>query len=166
MSWKPELDEMERRAALARQMGGADSVAFHHGRGTLTVRERIALPTDPDGFQETGVLAGSPQWEGNDLADLTPANSVVGVAKINGRKVAVQGDDFTIRGGSADGMIGQKSNWAIRHAYMNRIPYIRLLDATGGSVRHFETIGRTYVGGPEVGGGLRVPAAWVSLPQG
>ncbi len=156
MSWQAELDEMERRAALARQMGGADSVAFHHSRGKLTVRERIDLLADVDGFQETGALAGNPEWAGNELVGLTPANSVVGVARINGRKVALQGDDFTIRGGSADGFVGQKGTWAIRHAYMNRIPFVRLLDATGGSVRHFETIGRTYVVGPEVGGGTGV----------
>ena len=156
MSWQPELDEMERRAALARQMGGADSVAFHHGRGKLTVRERIELLIDPGEFQETGALAGNPQWDGNELTSLMPANAVVGVAKINGRTVALQGDDFTIRGGSADGMIGTKNGWAMRHAYMNRIPYVRLLDATGGSVKHFEQLGRTYVVGPEVGGGTGV----------
>ena len=156
MSWQSELDEMERRAELARQMGGSDSVAFHHGRGKLTVRERIDLLTDPGEFEETGVLAGNPEWDGNQLTGLTPANSVVGVARINGRKVAVQGDDFTIRGGSADGMIGTKGGWAQRHAYMNRIPYVRLLDATGGSVKHFEQLGRTYVVGPEVGGGTGV----------
>ena len=156
MSWQRELDEMERRAELARQMGGADSVAFHQGRGKLTVRERIELLADTEGFAETGVLAGKPEWEGNELAALTPANSVVGVARIHGRKVAVQGDDFTIRGGSADGFVGQKGSWAIRHAYMNRIPFVRLLDATGGSVRHFEELGRTYVTGPEIGGGAGV----------
>ena len=152
MSWQAELDELERRAELARQMGGEESVAFHHGRGKLTVRERIDLLADRDGFQESGALAGNPEWDGNRLSGLTPANSVVGVARINGRKVAVQGDDFTIRGGSADGFVGSKSIWALRHAYMNRIPFVRLLDATGGSVRTFEKIGRTYLTGPEQGG--------------
>lgn len=152
MSWQAELDELERRAELARRMGGPDSIAFHHGRGKLTARERIELLSDPGGFQESGVLAGSPEWEGNQLTGLTPANSVVGIARINGRKVAVQGDDFTIRGGSADGMVGSKTIWAVRHAYMNRIPLVRLLDATGGSVRTFEKLGRTYLTGPDQGG--------------
>lgn len=155
-SWQTELDEIERRAALARQMGGPDNVAFHKSRGKLTVRERIDLLVDSDGFSETGVLAGRPEWDGNELTALTPANSVVGVARVNGRKVAVQGDDFTIRGGSADGFVGEKGSWAIRHAYMNRLPFVRLLDATGGSVRHFEELGRTYVVGPEIGGGAGV----------
>ncbi|MDA1061870.1 MAG: hypothetical protein O2895_03035 [Chloroflexi bacterium] len=156
MTWQPELDEMARRAALAREMGGAERVAVHHERGKLTVRERIDLLADPGAFEETGVLAGKPEWDGSQLAGLTPANSVVGVARVHGRKVAVQGDDFTIRGGSADGFVGQKGSWAIQHAYMNRIPFVRLLDATGGSVRHFEELGRTYLSGPEIGGGSGV----------
>ncbi len=156
MTWQPELDEMERRATLAREMGGAESVEFHQARGKLTVRDRVELLADPGGFEETGILAGKPEWDGNELTGLTPANSVVGVASINGRRVAVQGDDFTIRGGSADGFVGNKGSWAIHHAYMNRIPFVRLLDATGGSVRHFEELGRTYVTGPEIGGGSGV----------
>src|SRR5256885_294629 len=79
------------------------------------------------------------------LAALTPANSVTGVVNINGRKVVVSGGDFTIRGGAADGSIADKSGWAVKHAFTRRIPLVRLLDATGGSVRTFETMGRTYL---------------------
>ena len=158
VSWERELQEQARREELARGMGGADSVAFQHSRGKLTVRERVELLCDEgaDGWRETGLLAGTPQWDGEALTGLTPANSVVGVARIGGRKAAVVGDDFTIRGGSADGMVGQKSSWAARHAYMHRLPLVRLLDATGGSVRSFETMGRTYLTGPEQGGGAGV----------
>ena len=130
---------------MAREMGGADSVAFHKGRGKLTVRERMNLISDAGSFQETGVLAGRPEWEGVELAKLTPANSVTGVAKIDGRKAVIHGGDFTIRGGAADGGIGDKMGWAVKQAYTRRLPFIRLLDATGGSVRTFETMGRTYL---------------------
>jgi acetyl-CoA carboxylase carboxyltransferase component len=109
------------------------------------VRERIDLLGDPGSFAETGVLAGRPEWDGTELKSLTPANSVTGVVRIDGRKVVVHGGDFTIRGGSADGSIADKSGWAVRHAYSNRIPMVRLLDATGGSVKTFETMGRTYL---------------------
>ena len=57
----------------------------------------------------------------------------------------VHGGDFTIRGGAADGSVGDKMGWAIKQAYMRRLPFVRLLDATGGSVRTFETMGRTYL---------------------
>jgi acetyl-CoA carboxylase carboxyltransferase component len=145
MSWQPEVDELHRRAEMGREMGGPDSIAFHKGRGKLTVRERIDLLADAGSFTETGVLAGRPEWDGTELQGLTPANAVSGVVKIDGRKVVVHGGDFTIRGGSADGSVADKTGWAVRHAYSNRLPFIRLLDATGGSVRTFETMGRTYL---------------------
>jgi acetyl-CoA carboxylase carboxyltransferase component len=145
MSWQSEIDELERRQGMGRAMGGPESVAFHHGRGKLTVRERIDLLADAGSFVETGVLAGRTEWEGNELAALTPANSVVGTVKLDGRKVVVHGGDFTIRGGAADGSVADKAGWAVRTAYSNRLPFIRLLDATGGSVRTFETMGRTYL---------------------
>ncbi len=145
MSWQPEVDELHRRAEMGRAMGGPDSIAFHKGRGKLTVRERIELLADPGTFEETGALAGRPEWDGVELATLTPANSVIGIVRIGGRKVVVHGGDFTIRGGSADGSIADKAGWAVKQAFMNKLPFIRLLDATGGSVRTFETMGRTYL---------------------
>lgn len=145
MSWQPDVDELHRRAEMGRRMGGPESVDFHHGRGKLTVRERIELLGDPGSFRETGVLAGRPEWGEAGLANLTPANSVTGVVDINGRRAVVHGGDFTIRGGSADAAIADKAGWAVRTAYSNRIPFVRLLDATGGSVRSFESMGRTYL---------------------
>lgn len=146
MSWQPEIEERERRAAIAREMGGADSVAFQHGRGKLTVRERIDLLADGGSFMEAGELAGRPQWDdAGNLTGLTPANSVTGVVRLGGRKAVVHGGDFTIRGGASDGSIADKAGWATKQSYAMKIPYIRLLDATGGSVRTFEQIGRTYL---------------------
>ncbi|MCC6267488.1 MAG: hypothetical protein IT300_07960 [Dehalococcoidia bacterium] len=145
MTWQAEIDELHLRADMARQMGGPESVAFHKGRGKLTVRERLDILADPGTFAETGVLAGKATYEGRELEALTPANSVTGVVKIDGRKVIVHGGDFTIRGGSADGSVADKSGWAVKQAYSLKLPFIRLLDATGGSVRTFESMGRTYL---------------------
>jgi acetyl-CoA carboxylase carboxyltransferase component len=145
MSWQSDVDELNRRAEMARQMGGPEAVAFHKGRGKLTVRERLELLADPGTFEETGVLAGRPTWEEDQLSSLTPANSVSGVLKIDGRKVVVHAGDFTIRGGAADGGIADKSGWAVKRAFTSRLPFIRLLDATGGSVRTNEAMGRTYL---------------------
>lgn len=149
MSWKPEIDELRRREELGRQMGGPESVAFQKSRGKLTVRERIELLADPGSFTETGVLAGRPEWDGLDLRSLTPANSVTGTIRIGGRRVAVHGGDFTIRGGSADAAIADKAGWAVKEAFTSRIPMVRLLDATGGSVKSFEAMGRTYLPGAD-----------------
>lgn len=145
MTWQADIDEMKRRTAMAHEMGGPESVAFHKSRGKLTVRERIGLLADEGSFHETGALAGRAEWNGNELVKLTPANSVAGTVTIDGRKTIIHGGDFTIRGGAADGSIGDKMGWAIKQAYMRRLPFVRLLDATGGSVRTFEVMGRTYL---------------------
>ncbi|MGE0601896.1 MAG: acyl-CoA carboxylase subunit beta [Dehalococcoidia bacterium] len=145
MTWQADVDELHHRAEIARQMGGPESVAFHKSRGKLTVRERLDLLADPGSLQETGVLAGKATYDGEQLESLTPANSVTGTMKLDGRKVVVHAGDFTIRGGSADGSVADKSGWAVKQSYSMKLPFIRLLDATGGSVRTFESMGRTYL---------------------
>ena len=147
MSWTDDIKEIERQRRMAEEMGGADSVAFQHGRGKLTVRERIELLADPGSFHEIGVLAGTATWEDGSVAGLTPSNMVVGTVRVDGRKVAFSGGDFTIRGGASDANIGNKSRFAEEFALRGRLPFVRLLDATGGSVKTFEQIGRTYLPG-------------------
>lgn len=147
MSWESDVEELARQRELARQMGGEEGIAFQHGRGKLTVRERIDLLQDPGTFQEIGVLSGTATWEGDHVTQLKPANTVIGTCRVEGRKVAFSGGDFTIRGGASDAAIADKRGFSEKLALETRIPYVRLLDATGGSVRTFEQIGRTYLPG-------------------
>ena len=56
MTWKPELDELERRRRLALELGGADKVARHKAAGKLTVRERILGLADEGSFEFLIVL--------------------------------------------------------------------------------------------------------------
>ncbi|HJP49955.1 MAG TPA: carboxyl transferase domain-containing protein [Pseudomonadales bacterium] len=145
MSWQSDVDEINRQNEMAEAMGGQESIDFHKSRGKLTVRERFDLLSDPGSFAEIGKLAGAATWDGNEINKLTPSNSVAGIIKVNNRKVAVHGGDFTIRGGSADGGVADKAGATIKRAYIERMPYVRLLDATGGSVKSFEKMGRTYL---------------------
>ncbi|HEV7844876.1 MAG TPA: carboxyl transferase domain-containing protein, partial [Thermoleophilaceae bacterium] len=148
MTWEPELDELRRREELARRMGGEERVARQHASGRLTVRERIDRLFDSGSFHETGGIAGKGEYsEDGELVDFLPANMVVGQGRIGGRRAAVQGDDFTVRGGAADAAIWQKMVWAERLAHDFRIPLVRLVDGTGGggSVKSLETMGFTYV---------------------
>ena len=133
---------------MAAEMGGAASVAFQHGRGKLTIRERIEQLQDPGTFREVGSVVGAPTWASDGtLESLQPAPVVMGTMELDGRRVTVAGGDFTIRGGSgdADEATLDKWNWIYRHSLDHRIPHIRLIDSAGGSVRTFEKIGRTYV---------------------
>jgi acetyl-CoA carboxylase carboxyltransferase component len=147
MSWKDEVEELRRREELAQGMGGPERVQRHHDAGRLTVRERMDQLLDPGTFHETGALTGLPEYENGRLVSIRPSNFVMGTGRIDGQRVVVGGDDFTVRGGAADGAIGFKAGYAEKMALELRLPLIRLVDGTGGggSVKSLETTGRTYV---------------------
>ncbi len=145
MVWQPEIEELKHRKHLAEQMGGKEGIERQRKRGKLTVRERIAGLVDPGSFQEISKLAGVATYDGDKLTAFGPGNTVVGICTINGRKVVLNGGDFTVRGGAADAAVRKANTQHL--AFDWRLPYIRLLDASGGSVRTFEQIGHTYLPG-------------------
>ena len=148
MSWEKEVAELEQRRQLAARMGGEENIARHHARGKLTARERIAGMADEGSFKEFRGLVGQAHYEGESLTSFIPKPSVEGTLRVDGRKAVVVAGDFTVRGGSAGGSvrggIGQEMG-ATQRAIEWRLPFVRLLDAAGGSVRGFETLGRTYL---------------------
>src|SRR4051812_14464686 len=90
MGWERDIEELRRREALARQMGGPDKVKRQHDGGKLTVRERIAGLLDPDSFHEIGALAGRAQYGADgEIEAFQPANFVFGRGCIEGRPVVV-----------------------------------------------------------------------------
>ena len=58
MTWTLELNELQRRTAMAQRMGGADKVKRQHEGGRLTVRERIEGLVDGGSFHDMGALSG------------------------------------------------------------------------------------------------------------
>jgi acetyl-CoA carboxylase carboxyltransferase component len=148
MSWRKELEELARRKALAAQMGGAEKVARHKSLGKLTVRERVDALVDPGSFHEIGSIAGKASYDAHgEIAGFVPANLVIGRARLDGRPVAVAGDDFTVRGGAADAAIRGKLVTVEKMALDLRMPLVRLVDGTGGggSVKSIEIEGRTLL---------------------
>ena len=140
-TWTPVLEEVEalQNLAHARLAPGSDDpgVVRQRSRDKLNCRERISLLLDDDTFREVGSLAGFATYdEYGDVAAFTPANHVGGWGKIAGRTAIVCADDFTSRGGHADGAIGSKSRHLDGLALEMLAPSIRLLDGSsgGGSV--------------------------------
>jgi acetyl-CoA carboxylase carboxyltransferase component len=156
MTWTRELEELQERERLAREMGGADKVKRQHEGGRLTVRERIGKLVDAASFHEIGAIAGRAEYDAEGrLIALTPSNCVMGRAAIDGRPVVVAGDDFSVRGGSADATIREKPLMAERMAHDLRLPIVRIIEGSGGggSVKTIETTGRANLPGG-VGGTL------------
>jgi len=148
MSWEAELEELRKRRDAVLAMGGPEGVARQHSRGKLTVRERIELLADPGTFQELRSIMGSGVYdESGKLVDFVPSGEVEGMCELDGRQVALQASDFTVRGGSGSsehGALGEELSAAER-ALRWRVPLVRLLDTAGGSVKGFEGLGRTYL---------------------
>ncbi len=135
MSWKPEVEGIERRRELATEHGGDEAVAIQHSLGRLTIRERITALADADSFREQGPIAGHSETdEDGSLRSFTPANYVLGIARIDDRPCVVGGEDFTQRGGSPSPAGLRKSVYAEELAIRYRLPLIRFLQGGGGSV--------------------------------
>jgi acetyl-CoA carboxylase carboxyltransferase component len=135
MSWKPEVEEIEERRELAQKMGGEEAIEKQHKRGRLSVRERIDHLADAGSFHEHGPLAGhSERDEAGTRIDFSPANYVVGFAKVAGRPVVLGGEDFTQRGGSPSPAGLRKSVYSEDLARHYRVPLVRFLEGGGGSV--------------------------------
>lgn len=131
-------------------MGGVDKVKRQHDQGRLTVRERIDKLADRGSFHEIGAVSGIGEYDSSgELQKLTPANCVFGRARVDGRTIVVVGDDFTVRGGSADASISAKPLMAEEMAHDLRLPIVRIVEGSGGggSVKTIETKGAANLPG-------------------
>lgn len=136
MSWSAEVEELARRRKRALELGGEERVGRLHAAGRLTVRERIDALLDPGSFLELGALAGDQTDDG-----FTPSGYVGGLGRIDGRDVAVGGEDFTVRGGSErDG--AEKVALVCNLAKEYRIPLVLFHDGAGGNIEN--TLRRGY----------------------
>jgi len=160
MTWESETEEIVRRRELALGQGGAEAIAKQHSQNRLTIRERIDCLIDPGSFEEVGPAAGSPQYDSDgNLIAFDPANFVLGFAKVEGRRIVVGGEDFTLRGGSPSPAGLRKSVYAEELAVQYRLPLVRLHEGSGGSV------GGTGGKGPSLPGPVNTPARFRSVAQ-
>lgn len=132
---KERVEELERRRAEARAMGGPDRIAKQHERGKLTARERLDLLFDPGTFEEIGLLGKQPGVP-------SPADAVVvGFGEIDGRTVGVASYDFTVLGGSM-GPTGETKVARLRELCLrHRMPIVWLVDSGGARIGAGSSVG-------------------------
>ncbi len=120
--WQATLDDLERRRAASRAMGGPDRLARHRAKGKLDARERIDVLVDQGSFREFGTLVG-----GEIAAD----GIIAGAGAIDGRLVMVGAEDFTNLGGSIGSGSNSKRYRLAELALRQRVPLIMLLEGAG-----------------------------------
>ena len=141
------LRELRERAVLG---GGQKRIEQQHERGKLTARERLAQLLDPGSFQEFGALATHDFTAFGLDKHRVPGDGVVtGFGKINGRRVAVFSQDFTVMGGSFSEVQSQKICRMQDMALEAGIPIIGLGDSGGAriqeGVRSLAAYGEVFV---------------------
>ncbi len=126
--------------------GGEKRIEAQHAKGKLTARERIDALLDEGSFQEINGLMVNRHTDFGMDKEKTPGDGVVaGFGKINGRRVCVYAQDFTIMGGSFGEIAGQKVCHMMDLAMDAGVPIIGLND--GGGARIQEGIFSLYAYG-------------------
>ncbi len=132
----------ERLAALASlreqalHAGSPAAVERQHERGKLTVRERLELLLDPDSFVELDMLARH-RAHGFGIENSRPLTDgvVTGWGTIDGRKVFVFAQDFTVFGGALGEVFAEKIHKVMDLAESVGAPFIGLNDGAGARIQ-------------------------------
>jgi acetyl-CoA carboxylase carboxyltransferase component len=138
--WREEVQEIRNRRSRALEMGGAWALDRQRSKGKLDARERIKVLADQGSFREVGVLTGLEEDSG-----FLPSNIVVGTVRVDGRRVVVESDDFTVRAGTPDPAGGEKRTYIETYAKSMRLPIVRFVDQAGASLRAIEDQGYTRI---------------------
>ncbi len=133
---KDKLAELRAMRAKAKLGGGQTRIDDQHARGKLTARERIEALVDSGTFQELGRLATHNFSDFGMAEKRFPGDGVVtGFAKIDGRRVALYAQDFTVLGGSFSEVQSQKVCKIMELAMESGIPVVGLLDSGGARIQ-------------------------------
>jgi acetyl-CoA carboxylase carboxyltransferase component len=128
-----DLRELKEKARLG---GGADAIERQHARGKLTARERLELLLDPGSFEEMDVLTRHRMGTfGLDRTRPYTDGVVTGWGTIDGRKVFVFSQDFTVFGGSLGEVMAEKICKIMDLAVSVGAPVIGINDSGGARIQ-------------------------------
>src|SRR5947199_4832776 len=135
----PIEERLEQLAELRDQAlhaGSEAAVARQHERGKLTARERIELLVDPGSFVELDMLARH-RAHGFDIENTRPLTDgvVTGWGTVDGRKVFVFSQDFTVFGGALGEVFAEKIHKVMDLAESVGAPFIGLNDGAGARIQ-------------------------------
>jgi len=131
-----KLARLEKLNEEALHAGSERAVERQHAKGKLTARERIGLLLDPGSFVETGRFARH-RSHGFGIEDNRPLSDAVvtGWGTVEGRKVFVFSQDFTVFGGSLGEVMSEKVCTVMDLAEKAGAPVIGLNDSGGARIQ-------------------------------
>ncbi len=131
-----KLDQLREREARAEAGGGTARVEKQHSAGKMTARERVEFLLDAETFQEFDKLVEHRSRDFGLGEQLFPGDGVVtGHGLIDGRKVFVFAQDFTVFGGSLSETHAEKICKVMDLAMKVGAPIIGLNDSGGARIQ-------------------------------
>jgi propionyl-CoA carboxylase beta subunit len=128
-----ELKNLKEKAKLG---GGKERIKNQHDKGKLTARERIELLVDKGSFDELDIFVKHRARDfGLDEQHYPGDGVVTGLAKIDGRPLALFSQDFTVFGGSLSETHAEKIVKVMNIAMKAGIPVIGLNDSGGARIQ-------------------------------
>ncbi len=126
------LADLEQRKEQALNPGSERAIQRQHDKGKMLARERLDYLLDEGSFHELDMLARSrdPEATSRPYTD----GIVTGWGTIDGRKVVVFSQDFTIMGGSLGEIFAAKVHKAMDLALSIGAPFIGLNDGAGARI--------------------------------
>src|SRR5687768_9247076 len=130
------LDDLAKRKEEALHAGSAAAVERQHSRGKMTARERVEYLLDEGSFQELDMLARH-RAHGMGLEQSRPYTDgvITGFGTIDGRKVCVFSQDFTVFGGALGEVFAEKIHKIMDLAASVGVPMIGLNDGAGARIQ-------------------------------
>jgi acetyl-CoA carboxylase carboxyltransferase component len=130
------LDELAKLKEEARHAGSEAAVRRQHDRGKLTARERIELLLDPGSFVELDMLARH-RAHGFGIENNRPLTDgvITGWGTVDGRKVFVFSQDFTVFGGALGEVFAEKIHKVMDLAESTGAPLVGLNDGAGARIQ-------------------------------
>src|SRR6266571_2157784 len=131
-----KLDQLREREQRAEEGGGTARVEKQHAAGKMTARERIDFLLDEGTFQEFDKLVEHRSRDFELDKQIYPGDGVVtGHGLIDGRKVFVFAQDFTVFGGSLSETHAEKICKVMDLAMKVGAPVIGLNDSGGARIQ-------------------------------
>jgi len=133
---KEILHQLELKRAAALVGGGERRIATQHEKGKLTARERVSLLLDPGSFEEYDMFVEHRCTDFGMEQNRIPGDGVVtGHGTINGRRVFVFSQDFTVFGGALSEAHAEKICKVMDQAMKVGAPIIGLNDSGGARIQ-------------------------------
>ena len=116
--------------------GGKDRIDTQHAKGKMTARERVLQLLDEGTFQEVDAYMAHRHTDfGLDKTRTLGDGLVAGFGKIDGRRVCIYAQDFTVLGGSFGEVAGQKVAKIMQLGMQAGVPVIGLNDSGGARIQ-------------------------------